>query len=409
MTQKVYVIAPDVPKDESKSSSSRSIQLPGPTKESKRRSARAQKQSPVDLSALDVRDRWTRVLRAYILGPVALLLWPTGRFRMPWAIVGASSVLAFVLMAVGWSTVAARLENTSNGALVWLVAMAVVVLTVSTAWARAVGIAGREQPTLATVSPKNLRHPRTVGALGMVFPGFGLLMTGRFRRAACLVWIVGPLVASIAVLANRNWLWERSKSVVSPGISGAALETVFIAAAVMTVFGFFTMIVQALDGSRRFSGIPRSRTLTDVLGASLMVAMVLFTTTFQPAALGQSLGILSLSLHRDGYRLIPLGMCEVAARLDPGTPAHLANAAVMNEELGMADAADAKRQIIERRMEQYVNVVRYNKQASKMPVAFSSIADNPVDALGQTPGGETWTRIQAMIRARQDQSSSSDR
>ncbi len=406
MNPKVYVIKPSDPNDRGIPSDNSALPaLPS----NGSRSGAAKGHPRVDVPPATIRDRWARVLRAYLLGPIALVLWPTGRLRIPWAVLGAGSVIAVILLLLSWSSFAGGLQTTSNGVLLWIATVSMVILITATAWSRAVAITGRDHPTLASISSRRLRHPRTVGALGMIFPGFGLLMAGRFRRAACLLWIVGPLVAAVVILANWRWLWARSQSPVPPGVSGTTLEIVFIAAAGVAILLFFTLIVQALDGARRFSPVTRSRALADAVGVALVVALALFTTTFQPVAFGQSLGAVSIALHRDGFRLIPLGLCEAAARLDPATPAHLANAAVINEELGMRDAAHAKRQIIERRMKEYVDIVRYNKRAGEMSLVFSSVADNPLDAMAQTPAGETWTRIRGLLRSRGHQSPPSGR
>lgn len=391
MNQKVYVITPNKPGDKP------APPIP-PSKSAPTTEAPPAPRTVVP--APTAKDRWARVLRAYLLGPVALILWPTGRFRVAWAVMGAGSVTAVLLLVLTWDSFTAGLQSTPNGVLLWLLTVVMVILTTATAWSRAVAFAGHDHPTLASISPSKLRSPRIVGALGFVFPGFGLLMLGRFRRAVCLLWTMGPLAAAVVILANWRWLWSRSQSPVPPGVSGTTLETVLIAATCVVVLGFFTLIVQALDGARRFSTVTRSRALADAVAAALVIALVLFGTTFRPFAFSQSLGAVSVALHHEGFRLIPLGLFEAAARLDPATPSHLANAAAINEELGMTDAARAKRGILERRMKEYIDVVRDHRRPGDVSLVFSSVSDNPFDAVAQTPAGETFTRIRELLRTR---------
>ncbi len=406
MNQKVYLIKPSDPNDKGIPSD---IPIPPVQFSNSSRSSAAIARPQRDVSPSSAKDRWARVLRAYLLGPIALVLWPTGRHRISGAVLGAGSVTAVVLLLLTWPSFAAGLHATSNGVILWIATVSTVILATATAWSLAIAVAGHDYPTLASISSRWIQRPRTVGAIGMILPGFGYLMTGRFRRAACLLWTVGPLVAAVVILANWRWLWTRSHSPVPPGLSGTTLEIVFLAAAGIVILGFFTLVVQALDGARRFSTVTTSRVFSDAVGVPLVVALVFFATTFRPVPFGRSLGAASIALHRDGFRLIPLGLCEAAARLDPATPAHLANAAVINKELGMKDAAQAKHQIIERRMKEYADIVRDNKRAGEMSLVFSSIADSPFDALAQTPAGETFTRIRGLLRTRGHQSSPGER
>ncbi len=75
----------------------------------------------------------------------------------------------------------------------------------------------------------------------------------------------------------------------------------------------------------------------------------------------------------------------------------------------MTDAANAKREIIERRMKEYADIVSNNKRADEMALVFSSVADNPWDEMAQTPAGETWKRIREVLRARGNESAPSGR
>jgi hypothetical protein len=259
-------------------------------------------------------------------------------------------------------------------------------------------MAGRDHPTLATQSPRWLRHPRTVVALGMLAPGLGHLIAGYPRRAACLLWVMGPLALATVVLAQWHWLWERSRSAVPPGISGPALEIVLIAATGVVILALLTWIVQALEGARRVSPNRRSHAFADAVCVALLVSLVLFSATFRPVSLARSLGVASVALHRDGLCVIPLGLAEAAARLDRASPEYLAHAALLNDELGMTDAAQAKRDEIESRMERYAELIRRDRETAILTYAFSSNGDRQLERNVQPGDGDTWSRIQALPR-----------
>jgi hypothetical protein len=396
MNEKVYVVNTSSPKGKMKLGK-KPAPPALPSKRSKSAAAKPSQQAKAHPAS--IRDRWARVLRAYLLGPIALVLWPAGRYRTVWLALGAGSAIAAISLLLRWSAFAAWAQTHSNGGLLWIATVCFVILTTATAWSRAVALAGQDRPSLASISSRRLCNPGLVGALGTIIPGFGQFMLGHFRRAASMLWITGLLVAAVIILANWRWLWSRSQSPVPPGISGTTLEGLYIAAAGIVILVFFTLIVQALDGARRFSVATQSRVFTDVVAVVMVVSLGIFAATFRPVSLGQSLGELSATLQNGGFRLIPLRLYEAATRLDPVTPAHLANAADINEELGMMAAAKSKRQILERRMQQYADIVRDNKRDADLSLMFSSIADSPLEARETAPAGEAWSRIQELLRA----------
>jgi hypothetical protein len=294
---------------------------------------------------------------AYVLGPVMAALWSTGKRRIAWWILGPGSVAAGVVLAGLWPGFTTWLESIPNGVVVWLAVVAVVVLSAATAWARAIAAVSVARTVDSQRRSRWHRDPRVVAGFGLIVPGLGLTMAGRPRRAACAFWIAGPMAAAALVLVHRDWLWERGRSAVTAGISGNALEVVFIAAAGVAVAALVAWVVQALDGVRLVSE-RRSHAAADAASIVLLVSLVLLVATSRPASFARHLHSVSNTLRLDGYRLIPLGMCEAAARLDPVTPAYLADAAELNEAMGMNDAALDKRQVIERRAEEYFDIVR---------------------------------------------------
>jgi hypothetical protein len=166
------------------------------------------------------------------------------------------------------------------------------------------------------------------------------------RHAAASVGLVGPFAASAVVLAHRAWLWEKSRTLVSPGVRGTTLEIVFAAAAVVCALTVTGWIVQALDGARRVSD---AQGRSDVAAMGLVVAVLLFAVTYHPASWGRQLYAAAVELRADGFRMTPYALCETAARLDPATPTYLVEAADLADSLGLAATARGHRQLLERR------------------------------------------------------------
>ena len=407
MSQKVYVIRPS-----EQNNRKRSTKTPDPTesidfspapKKDKPDPGRNRVVSPNGGQGQPPtpRERWIRVLMAYVLGPIALMIKPAGQRRIYWAILGAVSVVAGAYLLLGRASFNAMIGTTDNGVFIWIALVTFVFLAAATAWARAVAVSGRDHPPLASISPRKMRNPLAVGAVSLVFPGLGLLLQGKTRRAAAVLWTVGPMVAALVILSNWSLLWNQSQWSVPAGSSGLALEIVFVVAAVLALVTLLIWIVQALDGARRFCTTPGSLLRADVVSVALLVTVIAFVSTVRPVPFAESLSASSEGLHQNGFRLIPLVMSESAARLDPASPVHLANAAVLNEELGMKDAARAKKIVIERRMMEYVELMHGSNRPDRLTLAFSSAARRSFGLTGQDTGGETLTRIRELIRAQQ--------
>jgi hypothetical protein len=231
----------------------------------------------------------------------------------------------------------------------------IVTTSLATSWACAVAAAVDNRTAAAGRFRSRMRRPWAVGVLGALVPGLGLLIAGYPKRAALTLGIVGPMAAAAVILLNWRWLWERNQFAASSGISGTALEITFLAAAGIVVVMLLIWIVQFLDGVRRVS-TSRSRGFADAIGFALLVSIILFLTTFQPTPLAQNLYAAAASFQDDGFLVIPLALCETATRLDPASPAYLARAAELNEALGMKIQASAKREIIDRRAREYLEV-----------------------------------------------------
>lgn len=313
---------------------------------------------------------WRKVPRAYLLGPVATALRPEGQRSVVWTSVGLGALGAGLTMLAFWSVIARWLESIPNGAVLWLVMVPLITISLATSWVRAVAVASCTRPASISFPFSWIRRPWAVGLLGTLVPGLGLMITGHPKRAAWTFWIVGPIAAAAIILFNWRWLWERNQSSVPSGMSATALEITLLAAVGVAVVMLLIWIVQALDGVRRVSS-SRSRALTDATGIALLVSLVLFFTTFRPASFAQNLDVAAISLQQNGFSLIPLGLCEAATRLDPAKPAYLARAAELNEALGMKKAALAKKEIIEQRAREYIELVGRDVRGDASGSAFA--------------------------------------
>ena len=322
---------------------------------------------------------WLRAFRAYALGPVNLVLWPSGKGRIAWAIVGAGSLIATALLWIRWSAFFDVVERLERGAVLWVVTVALVILLAATAWARAV--ATSEQPVRW---PRLVRRPGVVCALGLVFPGLGLLIAGRRWKAAVAIWCAGLLIA--AITAATHWRWLVVNGVGGQrNLANQTIEGVLSVAAGCLVLGLLAWLVFAFDGVRAVSPVARSSSVADGLALALLVALASFFATFRPISVARDLNSTAERLRQQGLRMIPVALYEFASVLDPGTPTCLAGAATLYDELGLSDTAEAKRDLLERRAAQFANAVGAELVPITTPDDTSPWPDRDRDTIDQLP------------------------
>jgi hypothetical protein len=384
-SQKVYVI---------KSPDSTNQNAPdGPVDTGREVIASARSSRPNTGAANQSRPVWM----AYAFGPVMSAVWSTGRRAIVWWILGPGSLAAIITLAALWSSFNSWLERVPNGVVVWLTVVAVVVLSIVTAWARAISTVHFARPAGSSRRPKWMSDPRLAAGFGMLVPGLGLMAAGRSIRAACAFWIVGPIAVAALVLINRDWLWERGRSSVTPGISGNALEVALLVAAGVAVAALVAWLVQALDAARLLSS-GRSQAAANAASIVLLLSLTVLIATSRPASLARNLHTTSTALRLDGYKIIPLALCETATRLDPVTPVYLADAAELNEAMGMKEAAFDKRYVIERRAQEYLKIIREDAgfgQSALAPTADHRSLDTRDHTRLDKAG--TWARISQPI------------
>jgi len=300
-------------------------------------------------------SRW-HIVFAYVLGPLYPLLtrWSIG--NIVWAVLGLASIAACV-GAVWYRTELLRRAESGGFAVPHLLAVGCgIVLLSFTAWARALYVAGwRMQQRSLLVG---LSHPITVAGLSLVFPGLGLFISGNPRRGALAVWILGPLMIALVILIHAPWLWHLNQNLVAGRVPRSALELVFIASLLLALLATFTWVVQALEGARLVSRSTGRVSHGQPVALALLVAIVAFHLTFEPARIAQVLDRFAIAFRLDGLRVIPLVMELGAAKLDPVQPLYPHRAAELYQQLGQRGRARHLREELNARWNAYARTVR---------------------------------------------------
>ena len=285
-------------------------------------------------------SRW-HIVFAYVLGPLYPLLTRWNPSNIVWAVLGLVSLASCVGVVIYRTQILQRVERSGLGAVPLLIMVSLIALAASTAWARALFVAGRRMQQRELLA--GLRHPSIVALVSLVFPGLGLFATGHPRRGAHALWIFGPMAAAAFMLYHAPWLWKLNQSLDAGRIPRLALEVLFVLAVATVIGTIFAWIIQALDGARLVSRATGRVSHGQAVALALLIAVLAFPFAFRPARVAQDLDRFAGAFHLDGLRLIPLAMELGAAKLDPREPLYTYRAAELFEKLG------AKRQARELR------------------------------------------------------------
>ena len=319
---------------------------------------------------------WPLVLRAYFLGPINLVLWPRKRSRLRWPIIGVSALFAVPLLWFFWNDIFSFLRRFEHGSAIGILSASFVVLLATTAWARAIATSTR-----VTRWPRFLRRSGSVCALGVVFPGLGLLIVGHRRKAAFAFWCAGLLVAGFVMAKQWYLLCVKSQ----------ASETVLVVAIGCVALGLLAWIVFALDGVRSISPASKSGTVANWMALVLLAVLVTLLATIHPATIAQELNFEATRLQHQGLRTVPLALYEAASIIDPGTPTPLVGAAMLCDELGFSDKADAKRKLLQMRADQFASAIGAELVPGVAPSPSSPPANQTWDAMGNKSRFFKWT------------------
>lgn len=323
----------------------------------------------------------------YLLGPFALLLTAQGRRGKLWLILGATAGLSGFVLALTWQECLAGLTPGTMLAGAWFLTALLTVGLGFTAWAWGLLVNGSTAGVAAQRLPWWCRAPVAVCVLGFLLPGFGMLVMGRPRRAACTLWLMGPAVQAVLILNYADWLWQGTREA-SPGVpAGSTLEIIFLIATVVLSAGIAFWLFQALDAVRLVThgvGARRSRRVY-WLTAALVLAVVLFGVRFKPAKLAEDLDRYATALQAQGMQVIPLILTHGAARLDPARPEYLIHTADLYAETGREDRAVALRQELSARWLPYARKLRLDTR-------WFAAAGSPLQYWHSPAGEVTWPR-----------------
>jgi len=324
----------------------------------------------------------------YLLGPFAILLIPRGRRSKFWVITALASGLSGAVILWHWQNMLAWIEDGFPIQL-WFFFTFFVILTGFTVWARAVRCAGGDNTIVTQNLPWLLRKPWAIGILGLLFPGLGLLLAGRPKRAALAIWMFGPMVMSALVIAHTMWLWKWHQNAGSAVISGNNLEYVLMVTVLFAALGILAWIGQALDGARWMSLKLASsrRARGDWVAAALLVAIVAYVTVSEPTSVAKQFDRFAGTMRQEGFRVIPLCLMHTAIWLDPSQPVYVIQASELYEELGRQDTATRLRDKLVESWKPYVAMLQREGLWDLRVPSLDQPSDNRFSSSGKT---ENW-------------------
>lgn len=322
-----------------------------------------------------------RLLAAYLLGPWSVATWTSGRTQRMWLWTGLGCAAAAASLWFGWPLLVGWAESLRSGVVAWLAAVTLLPIAVLAAWSRGVAAVARRH----AVRPPHRFRTRAVALMsGVLVPGLGFHVAGHPRRSALAVAALGPLVSAALILSHWRWLWSLGES--GALIPGNGLEVIFLAAAGVAAAVAALWIGHAALAARLVPGeSPGIR--VGWRATALLATAALFAGTGLGAPLAQGLHQASTGLRAEGFRVVPLGLCQAAARLDPAHPVYLLDVATLNDALGRNDQAQSARRALS---DQAAGFQAATRLASRSP---SDAATRRLAMIG-TPS--TWSRIQAL-------------
>lgn len=288
-------------------------------------------------------DSWTRrptTRNAYVIGPVARMLTADGTRRIVWALLGPGAICVGVALCIFGSALRAWFDSVPYGDLMWVVLETVVITSIVGTWAAAIGSARQVRPIRTSARASWVLSAPAATFAGLLLPGLGLMMAGKRKLAAVAFWTLAPLTSAALVLGQWRWVVGRSSSPVPAALSGTAGEIALGLAFVVLVLSLLAWIVQALDGARRVSWGRIGR--PGAVSFALVLSLAVFAATFRSHTVARNLAWTASALQAEGLRLLPWGLYEVAARLDPLSPRHQVRTAELATELGMHELAAAR-------------------------------------------------------------------
>jgi hypothetical protein len=320
-----------------------------------------------------VPDR-TRLLLflAYALGPLAPVVVQSGRRQILWACLGLAGVPLWAGIVWKWSEVSAWLAGGRIPFLPALIAAAVLFLLTFAAWGRTVFLAGWDARFFPERLPSLLQHPAVVGALGLVAPGSGLLVSAAPRRAAFAVWNGGLTLLAAVLVACAPLLWQSNQLTSTGALAPRTLELLFVAAFGIAVAGALIWISSALDGMRlaTYRAGRRTHHHGDWFAIAVLAALVVFFVTFEPRSLAHDLDRHAARMHEAGLAFVPLPVAVLVTHRDASRPAYALHLADYYATLGKEDQAERLRNELRARWEEYERLSRRHTHDPWVPLSL---------------------------------------
>jgi hypothetical protein len=283
---------------------------------------------------------------------VVQALTADGLRRVAWALAGPGAIVAGAAVWIWRTPLRARLDSARYGDLVWIGIETILVCSIVATWVAAIGSSRRVRPVRLNRRLSWLASPAAATIGGLLVPGLGLMMAGKRKLASAAFSTMAPMIAAALVLGQWRWVAQRASSPMAGVLTGPMGEVVLVGALLVLALSVFAWIVQALDGARRVSWGREGRPA--IVSLALVLALGVFATTFRTHAFARNLEHEASALHAEGLRLIPWGLCEAAAHLDPMTPRYQVHAAKLATELGLDTVAAARWERLERTSEEWI-------------------------------------------------------
>lgn len=320
----------------------------------------------------------------YLLGPLAILLTPRGRKHKILVTVAALSTALTVILIVSRFDGLVRADR-MDSAWLWTALVVVAAFGGFTAWTRALHLLGGEGVPHVSKLPHWLRQSWAIGALGLVAPGSGMLLSGSARRTAVSIWLFWPAVVAIVVLFNGMGLWRHHLNSGWLAASGPALETALLVAGAVVAVSFLAYIAQALEGVRQVRVEPglQTRVKGDYYALAVVAAVVVLVVVVSPSQMAHQLHTGGEALREEGFQAIPLRLALAASQLDSGKPEYALQAMELYAELGQTEQAEALRADLDRNLSTYVALVQ-KETVAEYGLAQATEAARPVPAVGET-------------------------
>jgi hypothetical protein len=285
------------------------------------------------------------IILSYMAGPLSIFSTRRGRRSRLWTGTALFSVAVSIIVIWMWRGLSYWSTSDNPVGAVMLIAAVAAAVAGFSAWTRAVALAWRHEGPRIRRSPYAIRGSAAACVFGIIWPGMGLFLSGRTKRAAAALWAACITVVSLLILSRAGWLWRFNSHAGAFSVENAELEIVFIILTAAAALGGLAWIAQALDGAR-LAGRASSRkaiSRRNWAAAALLLSVMAFGLFFRPAVIAEALDAAAEATGAEGFKIIPLQLSRAAMRLDPSRPSYVIRRIGLHEDMGDQAKADELR------------------------------------------------------------------